>query len=156
MVPSISTSRVVIGGVVAGCVIVALDFVARVALGERTQRDLAAWLPSAADVMHVSGTGAAASVALKVVIGVVLVWLGTNLRPELGSATRRACWAALGAWLLGAIFFSDFALIGMLSPMTYVLVELFQLAAFVVAAVVGVRVAGARFAPLSKTADVTG
>jgi len=43
-------------------------------------------------------------------------------------------------WVLGAIFFSDYPMMGMISIFAYVIAELFQLVAFLLAAWIGARV----------------
>jgi hypothetical protein len=61
--------------------------------------------------------------------------LGERVQHEMNAKT--AGLIALVVWLLGAIFFADFPLTGMISWLTYSMLEAWQLAAFLLAAVAG-------------------
>jgi hypothetical protein len=138
MTPRVNVVRILTGGLVAGVVIVVVNVVAQLALGERVQRETNAWMAGAADRMQTSGAvEAAAGVAMKFAIGTILVWLYAAARPRLGPGAKTASIIALTVWMLGAIFFSDFALTGMISWATYTLLEALQLVAFLMAAWVG-------------------
>jgi hypothetical protein len=69
-------------------------------------------------------------------IGTILVWLYVAARTRLGPG-KTATLIALTVWLLGAIFFSDFPLTGMISGATYALLEALELLAFLVVAWAG-------------------
>ena len=128
------------GGLLAGVVIIVLNVVAQLVLSERVQREMNAWMPNAAEHMQAGGAAAAAGIVMKLVIGVILVWLYAAARPRLGPGPKSASFIALTVWLLAAIFFSDFLLTGMISWATYVQLEALQLLAFLAAAWVGARV----------------
>jgi hypothetical protein len=133
----IDAPRTLIGGIAAGVVVIALNVPAQLVLGERVQNEMNAWMPGAAERMQASGTAFAAGVVMKLAIGVILVWLYAAARPRLGPGPKTASLMALTVWMLGAIYFSDFALIGMISWGTYGLLEAMQLLAFLAAALVG-------------------
>lgn len=137
MTTRINVARTLTGGLLAGVVIIVLNVVAQLVLSERVQHEMNAWLPDAAEHMQASGAAAAAGIVMKLVIGVILVWLYAAARPRLGPGPKTASLIALTVWLLAAIFFSDFPLTGMISWTTYALLEAIQLLAFLAAAWVG-------------------
>jgi hypothetical protein len=106
-------------------------------LAERLQGELNAWMPGAAARMQTSSAGVAAGLLMKLAIGVVLVWLYAVARPRLGAGPATASLIALAVWILGAIYFADFPLIGMMSWGTYAALEALQFVAFLTAAWVG-------------------
>lgn len=133
-----NTGRILLGGLLAGLVIVAVNVAAQAALGGRLEQETNAWMPGAAARMQPDGAGIMViGMAMKIAIGVVLVWLYAAARPRLGVGQAAAVPVAIAAWVLGAIFFSDFPLTGMMSWATYLGLEAFQLAAFVAAALTG-------------------
>lgn len=137
MTSRINIPRVLTGGVVAGVIIAGLNIPAQLMLGERVREEMNAWLPGAADGMQPEGAAVAIGLAMKLVIGTLLVWLYAAARPRLGPGPRTATLIGTTVWLLGAIFFSDFALTGMISWATYAMLEALQLFAFLAAAWAG-------------------
>jgi len=87
--------------------------------------------------MQTSGAAVAAGLVMKLAIGTILVWLYAAARPRLGPGAKTASLIALTVWLLGAIFFSDFPLTGMMSWATYAALEIVQLLAFLAASWLG-------------------
>ncbi|MGE3275205.1 MAG: hypothetical protein AB7O67_08835 [Vicinamibacterales bacterium] len=137
--------NIVKGGLAAGLVIIAVNMAAQALLATRMQAELDAWMPGTAERMQPSGMGpVAAGVAMKLVIGLVLVWLHAVARARVGAGPRGATTTALAVWVLGAIYFSDYPLTGMLSWGTYTLLESMQLLAFLAAAQAGALVAETR------------
>lgn len=132
----LNTRKVMIGGVVAGIVIIILNILAQVVLGERVQHEMNAWMPGSTDRMNLSGTAVAAGIVMKFIIGIILVWLYAAVRPRFGAGPR----TAVCVWILGAIFFSDFPLMGMISVLSYVILEVMQFLSFLVATLVGARI----------------
>ncbi len=57
-----------IGGVVAGTIIIILNILAQVVLGERVQHEMNAWLPGSADRMNLSVAALAAGIIMKFII----------------------------------------------------------------------------------------
>lgn len=137
MTPPINVRSVLAGGLAAGMVIVVLNIAAQLVLGARVQRETNAWMPGAADRMQTSAAVMAAGLAMKLAIGTILVWLYAATRPRFGPGRTTATLIALTVWLLGAIFFSDYPLTGMISWATYGVLEALQLFAFLMAAWVG-------------------
>jgi hypothetical protein len=133
----VNSTRILTGGLAAGGVIILANVAAQVLLGERVQNDMNAWMPGAAARMQAGGAAVVAGLAMKLTIGVILVWLYAVARPRWGPGMGTASLSALAVWTLGAIYFADFPLVGMLSWSTYALLEALQLLAFLSAAWVG-------------------
>jgi hypothetical protein len=137
MATRINSKSVLLGGVLAGVAIVCGNIAAQFVLGERVQRDMNAWIPGAADRLQADSAAIAVGVVMKLAIGVIMIWLYAAVRPRLGSGAAIASLIAVAVWLLGAIFFSDYPLTGLMSWSTYAWLEAMQLMAFVAAALAG-------------------
>jgi hypothetical protein len=135
--PRINASRVFTAGLAAGLVIIVVNIAAQSAFGGRLRRDMDAWMPGAADRMELSGAVLTVGVLMKLVIGIVLVWLYAAARPRFGPGPKTAGFIALAAWVLGAIFLSDFPMTGMMSWSTYAILVAAQLLGFLAAAMSG-------------------
>ncbi len=134
---SINWKKVLAGGVLAGVVLIILNLLAQFLLMSRFQQEMNSWIPGATERMA-TGTGVVAvGLILKFVLGTLLVWLYAAIRPRFGAGPRTALYAAVFVWLLGAIFFSDIPMIGMMSVGTYAILELLQLTAFFIAVWIG-------------------
>lgn len=132
--------KVIIGGLVAGIVIIILNILVQFILGDRVQHEMNAWMPGSADRMNMSGAAIAVGIAMKFIIGIILVWIYAAVCPRFGSGARTAAYVAVCVWILGAIFFSDFPLMGMISVLSYVIIEAMQFFSLLVATLVGARV----------------
>ncbi len=135
----INIRKVFLGGMVAGMIIIILNVVAQLVLGDRVQRDMNAWMPGSADRMSMSGLAIAIGIVMKFIIGILLVWIYSAIRPRFGPGPRTAIYAAVSVWILGAIFFSDFLFMGMMSVPSYSILEVLQLFTFVIATLAGAR-----------------
>jgi hypothetical protein len=134
---SLNTQKVIVGGLVAGIVIILLNILAQFVLGDSIQQEMNAGMPSSADSMTMSITATVAGIVMKFIIGIILVWLYAAVRPRFGAGPRTAFYVAVCVWILGAIFFSDFLLLGMMSLLSYVILEVMQFLSFLVATLVG-------------------
>jgi hypothetical protein len=74
---------------------------------------------------------------MKLAIGTIVVWLYAVASLRLGPGPGTASLIGLTVWLLGAIFFSDFPLTGMMSWTTYAFLEALKLLAILMAALAG-------------------
>lgn len=135
-----NSRRIVFGGLLAGVAIIVVNVIAQLTVGDRARSDMNAWLPGSADRMSLGAGALAAGIMFKLTIGVLIVWLSAALRPRFGPGPRPALYASMLVWVLGAIFFSDYPMMGMISICAYVIAELFQLVAFLLAAWIGARV----------------
>lgn len=97
-------------------------------------------MPGSTDRMNLSGAAIATGIVMKFIIGIILVWFYAAVRPRFGAGPRTAAYVAICVWILGAIFFSDFPLMGMISVLSYVILEVMQFLSFLVATLVGARI----------------
>jgi hypothetical protein len=136
---AINWKKILAGGILAGVVLTILNALAQFALMGRIQQEMNNWIPGSTRQMTTSIAVVAVGLILKFVLGIALVWLYAAIRPRFGPGPRTAFIAALFAWTLAAIFFSDLPLIGMMSILTYALLEVLQLVAFFAATWFGAR-----------------
>ncbi len=136
---AINWKKVIAGGVLAGIVLIILNSLAQFVLMGRFQQELNSWIPGATEHITTGAVTVAAGLVLKFVLGIALVWLYAAIRPRFGAGPRTAFYAAVFAWVLGAIFSSDIPMMGMMSVLTYVMLEFMQLAAFFIAVSFGAR-----------------
>ncbi len=134
-----NVGKIIAGGLLAGIILIVINVLAQLVLAERVWNEMNAWVPGSSARLPSGSAAVATGVVLKLVIGVLLVWLYAAIRPRFGPGARTATYAAIVVWILGGILFSDFVLTGMISGTTYVLLEGFQLAGLLLASVVGAR-----------------
>ena len=137
---SINTSKVVVGGLVAGLVMNVSGFLVQgMLLGGRMEREMLVAAPS----LTGRGMGAGAMtgrVLTQFVVGLLLVWLYAAMRPRFGPGVRTATYAALVVWLCGFLFYLDWLYLDMMSAATYAIVSVAMLVTLLVAAAVGGRI----------------
>jgi hypothetical protein len=137
---SLSHRKVITGGLLAGVIIIIFNILGQFLLMDRIQHEMNTWIQGSADRISM-GTGAiAAGIIMKLLIGIILIWFYAAMRPRFGPGPRTASYVAITVWILGAIYFSDFPLIGMMSVSSYALLEIMQFVTFLVAALVGARI----------------
>jgi hypothetical protein len=137
---SLSHRKVITGGLLAGVIIIIFNILGQFLLMDRIQHEMNTWIQGSADRISM-GTGAiAAGIIMKLLIGIILIWFYAAMRPRFGPGPRTASYVAITVWILGAIYLSDFPLIGMMSVSSYALLEIMQFVTFLVAALVGARI----------------
>ena len=134
---SMNLRKVTTGGLLAGFVIIILNILAQLVLMDRVLREMNTWIPGSADRMSMGAGAIAAGIIMKFVIGIILIWFYAAIRPRFGPGPQTASYVALTVWILGAIFFSDFPLMGMMSGASYALLEIMQLVTLLIATLVG-------------------
>ncbi len=137
---TINVRKLLTGGITAGAVMIVFNILAQLVLVDRLRNEMNAWSPGSADQIRMGGEALVAGVIMKLVIGIMLVWLYAALRPRFGPGIRTASYVAIFVWILGGIFFSDYLLMGMMSGVTYGMIEIIQLVALLVAVWVGARI----------------
>ena len=111
----INTKKVLIGGIVAGVVMNAIDFVANMfILGERVKAATEAFKPGLADQM-MQGPAIVTNIVMDFVLGITLVWTYAAIRPRFGPGIRTATYAAVLFWILAGIFLSGYMHMGIIS-----------------------------------------
>jgi hypothetical protein len=112
---AINTGKVLIGGIVAGVVMNAVDFVVNMFIvGERMKAETEAFKPGLSDQMMSSNT-MISYIVMDFVLGVALVWTYAAIRPRFGPGIKTASYAAILFWILAGIFLSGYLHMGMMS-----------------------------------------
>ncbi len=137
---SLNPRRVITGGLLAGVIIIIFNIFAQFILMDRVQHEMNTWMPGSVDRMNMGAGAIAAGLIMKFLIGIILIWLYAAILPRFGPGPRTASYVAITVWILGAIFFSDFPLMGMMSVASYVLLEIMQLVTLLIAILVGARI----------------
>lgn len=110
-----NTKKVLLGGIVAGVVMNAIDFVTNTyILGERMKAATEAFKPGLSDQM-MEGSAIAIYIIMDFVLGIALVWTYAAIRPRFGPGIKTATYAALLFWILAGIFLSGYMHMGMMS-----------------------------------------
>ncbi|HEX7938587.1 MAG TPA: hypothetical protein VF483_06305 [Gemmatimonadaceae bacterium] len=129
---AINTGKVVVGGIAATVVNMAVGFVAfQMMLGAKFAAEMEAAMPGAAAKMSASP---ALNFVGPVVNGFLVAWLYAAMRPRFGPGMKTAMMAALPVWIGGAVFFLNDIGLGMMSWGTYVTASLAALVMTVAAA----------------------
>lgn len=134
---AINTSKVVVGGLAAGVVANIVGYLGfGVWLGGIFEAEATAVAPALAG-RGMSGGAIATNVIVSFVVGLVLVWLYAAMRPRFGPGARTAIYAALVVWVCGIVFHIDWLVMGMMTPLTYVLATVVAYVQVAAAAYVG-------------------
>jgi hypothetical protein len=136
---AINTKKVLIGGIAAGVVMNAIDFVTNTyILGERMKVESDAFKPGMADQM-MQGTAMASYIIMDFILGLALVWTYAAIRPRFGPGMKTATYAAVLFWILAGVFLSGYMHMGMTSTGLWWTFAFIGLVNFLVAAWVGAR-----------------
>jgi hypothetical protein len=108
---TISTGRVIVGGLVAGFVLNCIDYAVNGMWLAPQWTAATAKLGNQLDAM--SGTAVGGYVAADFVCGLVIVWLYAAIRPRFGPGAGTAVKAAIAVWLVNAALSMTFVMIGM-------------------------------------------
>jgi hypothetical protein len=134
---AINTSKVVVGGLVAGLVMNVLGFLVEgMMLGKRMQDEMVAVAPTLQG-RGMSGGTTASRVVFQFVIGILIVWLYAAMRPRFGPGPKTAIRAGLVVWVCGFIFYLDWLYIGLMSSTLYAMVSVAMLFICSIAGLVG-------------------
>jgi len=124
---AINTSKVVVGGLVAGLVNNVLSgLVQGMLLGKRMMDEMLAAAPSlqgkGEDTMTM-----VCRILTGFAIGMLLVWLYAAMRPRFGPGPKTAILSAFVVWFCGFIFYMDWLYVGMMSRGLYATVSVAML-----------------------------
>ena len=112
---AINTQKVLIGGIVAGVVMNAIDIVSNMFIvGARMKAESDAFKPGLADQMN-KGSVMVSYIVMDLVLGILLVWTYAAIRPRFGPGLRTATYVAVLFWVLAGIFYSGYLHMGMMS-----------------------------------------
>jgi hypothetical protein len=137
---AINTSKVVVGGLVAGVVANVVGYLGfGVMLGKRMEAEAVAVAP-ALQGRGMSSGAITTNVIASFVLGLLLVWLYAAMRPRFGPGPKTATYAALAVWVTGVLFHLDWLVVGMATTATYVLASVAGLAQALAASLVGAAI----------------
>jgi len=133
-VAGINTSRVVVGGLIAGLIINVSEYILNVPM-YGAEMDAAL---KARNLAAVGGHAIAVFVTLSFVLGLLLVWLYAAIRPRFGAGPKTAASAGIVVWFL-AYFWSSvsFGMLGLFPSKLLLIGLVWGLVELMVAGVVG-------------------
>jgi hypothetical protein len=136
---SINLGRVVAGGLVAGVVANAIDFVTNTYL---LAADWAAFAPTRNldPAAFNSGSVAATWITIDFLFGLLLVWTYAAMRPRLGAGPKTAIAAGLVLYLTVTVILFGFTQMGLLSMALWVKGSLYGIISTLAASVAGAAV----------------
>ena len=110
---AVNIQKVIVGGVAAGVVIGAIDFVLNgIILAEQNQAAIDALGPDIA-----ANTEGGASIAFSVVslllLGILVAWTYASMRPRYGAGSKTATMAAIQIWCLVMLISAGLTFIGL-------------------------------------------
>lgn len=110
---SINTSRVLIGGLLAGLVMNVIDFIVNVPLlGSYWEAETRALnVP----IEQMAATSAAGWITSDFLLGIMLVYVYAAIRPRFGPGPGTAACAALVVWTISHVAYASFVFLGLYS-----------------------------------------
>jgi hypothetical protein len=137
---AINTQKVVVGGIVAGVVMIVIDFISNMfILGARMKAESDAFKPGLADQM-MQGPAIITNVVMSLILGIALVWTYAAIRPRFGPGLKTAVYVAVLFWILASIFYSGYMHMGMMSAGLWWSFAFVGLVNFLLSAWAGARV----------------
>lgn len=116
---AMNTPKVLVGGVAAGVVLIAIDLLTQsYILGDRMKADAEAFRPGITAAMS-SGSAIATYVITDLVVGLLLVWTYAAIRPRFGPGPRTSMIAAFLFWILGSFLTAGYMQLGIMSVRTW-------------------------------------
>lgn len=136
---AINTKKVVVGGLAAGVVLFALDFLVNaVLLVEQNEAAVTALNPALAENLESPGL-MAFFVAFDLALGIILVWTYAAIRPRFGAGPRTAFLAGGLIWLIFTLTYTAQTAMGMWSWAYFFTGTIIYLIVILLAAYVGAR-----------------
>ena len=136
---AINTSKVLIGGIVAGVVLNIIDIVGNMFIfAARMKAESDAFKPGMADQMNRPSVFVS-YIVMDLILGIALVWTYAAIRPRFGPGIKTAAYAAFLFWILGGIFYSGYLHMGMMSTGLWVQFAIFALVNFLLASWAGAK-----------------
>ncbi|HEY0241464.1 MAG TPA: hypothetical protein VGC52_02255 [Gemmatimonadaceae bacterium] len=146
---AINTQKVIVAGIAAGVVMIVLDFVTQMMLGDRMVADMNAFQPGLGDSMGTMNTNVMIGYfIMDLVIGMLLAYTYAAIRPRFGPGPKTAIIAALMFWIFGSIVSANYLIMGMMSRSLWLTFGLVYLICLIIASLV----AGALYKENTATA----
>jgi hypothetical protein len=131
---AINTSKVLVGGLVAGVIFIVTDFLTHgVLLADRMAAELGQAAPGAMERLETAGA-MTVFIAMNLVFGIALAWLYAAIRPRFGPGMRTAAYAGVFMWIIASVMHSFFVVAGLMSASTFAIGAVIWLIALVLAA----------------------
>ena len=110
---AVNTQKVIVGGVAAGIVVGAVDYVVNgILLAEQNEAALNALNPDLAANME-GGAFIAIGIVLSLVFGILIAWTYALMRPRYGAGAKTAVLAAIQLWCVITLMFAGMSFVGM-------------------------------------------
>lgn len=136
---AINTQKVVVGGLIAGVVMNAIDFLVNgVLLADRMKAETDAFKPGLSDQM-MAGSAVFGYIIMDFILGFALVWTYAAIRPRFGPGVKTASYAAILFWILTMIFMSGYMHMGMMSGGLWWTFAIIGLVNYLLSAVAGAK-----------------
>jgi hypothetical protein len=134
---AINTQKVLLGGIAAGVVLNAIDYVVydHVFVAQLTAAT-DAFKPGLSAAM-MQGSSIAMYIITDFVLGMLLVWTYAAIRPRFGPGAKTAVTAAILFWLLGCLYSAPSLMIGMQPMSLWWTLAIVSLVNFLIASWVG-------------------
>jgi hypothetical protein len=135
----INWSKVLLGGVIAGIVLIALDFVNHsYVLGPKSVAELDAFKPGLSATMNTS-SGMVGYLVADILMGIILIWLYAAIRPRFGPGVGTAIKAVIPVWIVSGIAYYGWVPMGMMSSTLWLSFAVAELVIMSLAACAGAR-----------------
>jgi hypothetical protein len=135
----INWSKVLLGGIIAGVVLIAIDWVSRTFwLGPLATAEFDAFKPGISAAM-MAGNAKIVFPLADIVLGVTLVWVYAAIRPRFGPGPRTAICAAIPLWIASCIAYYGDLSMGMMSARLWWMFALVGLVAMILATMAGAK-----------------
>lgn len=137
---AINTQKVVVGGLAAGVVLTALDYLLNgVLLADQGAEVMNALNPDLAQNMESAGTIVAA-VVIDFLLAILLVWTYAAIRPRFGPGPKTAFIAGLQLWMIGTLLYAFMTVIGMYPWGFFAIGSVVMFVIFQISAQVGAKI----------------
>ena len=134
---AINTGRVVGGGLLAGVVMNAIDFVGNgLILGERWRAEAEALNPRLIDPAN-QPASIMGWIATDFLFGLLIVWAYAAMRPRFGPGSQTAIKTAIFVWAVSHVAYGSFIFLGLYSANIVLLASLFSLIATIAGGLAG-------------------
>jgi hypothetical protein len=136
---AINTSKVIVGGLVAGLVFCAVDFVVfNYVLGAQMHAELGAISDQL--VLFIDAKRAiVGGIGVDFLLGVSAIWIYAAIRPRFGAGPRTALLAGAATWFIAALAYSSYYLNRMFSLELFCLLSLIELVSVVIGTMAGAK-----------------
>lgn len=135
----INTGKVVVGGVIAGIVMLVIDFLSqKFWLGPQATAQFDAYKPGSSEAM-MSGSAMIVYPIIEILLGITLIWVYAAIRPRFGPGPRTAVCAVLPIWIASSASYYGYLSMGMMTAGLWWTFSLVGLLTMIVATMAGAK-----------------